>query len=276
MRKRELLSLPRRAVGIELTVRPSSSSLEPATLSKAAKKRARQAAKLAEEAVKTVAESDVVQSVTASVQANGSASKTNGESEKPLPKAVSTKPAPSKEYKAKLEAPAQSSLSTPIPSKEATSSKINGEKSDSPPSPLPSLSKLAESLPTPKSPPQSDFKPQLPQDLPEPSSTALSANRKRKTPQDFTPAGPRDVSTAQSPSKSSVKFEDGLAPGEGVEGEKTIPSVKSAVAAVPKKNQNMVERTVWTFIMMAGFVGKSLTTLSRCDGRRKRVDWKSR
>lgn len=108
--------------------------------------------------------------------------------------------------------------------------------------------------PISRSPPQSSFKPQLPSDLPEPSSTALSANRKRKTPQDFTPAGPRDAPTPSSPSKISVKFEDGVGPGEGAEGEKTIP-VKAPVKAV-KKNQNMVERTLWTFIMIGGFIGE--------------------
>ncbi|OXG50153.1 phosphatidate cytidylyltransferase [Cryptococcus neoformans] len=95
------------------------------------------------------------------------------------------------------------------------------------------------------SPPSSNFSPSLPATLPQPTGNALPANRKRKTPQDFTPAGPGNVMNSASPSKIAVKFEDGLAPGEGKEGEKTI---------APKKNRNMIERTIWTFIMIGGFI----------------------
>lgn len=102
----------------------------------------------------------------------------------------------------------------------------------------------------------SSFKPELP-DLPGPSANSLPANRKRKTPQDFTPFGPHGISTPSSPSKSSVKFEDGVAPGEGKEGEKVIPK------AAPK-NRNVVERTVWTFIMIGGFIGESLVLSMIC------------
>jgi phosphatidate cytidylyltransferase len=78
----------------------------------------------------------------------------------------------------------------------------------------------------------------------------LPANRKRKTPQDFTPSGPRESETPSSPGKLAVKFEDGLAPGEGKDGEKTI----IAKPAPPKKDRNVIERTVWTFIMIGGFI----------------------
>lgn len=90
-------------------------------------------------------------------------------------------------------------------------------------------------------PSESKFSPKLPESLPTPE--ALPSNRKRKTPGDFTPTGPRDTNTPAS--KIGVKFEDGVAPGEGKEGEKTMP----------KKNQNVVERTTWTFIMIFGFIG---------------------
>jgi phosphatidate cytidylyltransferase len=97
------------------------------------------------------------------------------------------------------------------------------------------------------SPPASSFSPSLPSSLPAPSAKQLPANRKRKQPQDFTPSGPGTPTTAPtSPGRTGVKFEDGLAPGEGPEGERTIPV---------KKNQNVIERTVWTFIMIFGFIG---------------------
>lgn len=70
--------------------------------------------------------------------------------------------------------------------------------------------------------PSSTFEPSLPESLPHPSANGLPANRKRKTPQDFTPSGPRESETPSSPGKLAVKFEDGLAPGEGKDGEKTI------------------------------------------------------
>lgn len=110
------------------------------------------------------------------------------------------------------------------------------------------------------SPPSSNsFKPKLPETLPHPASAQLPANRKRKTPQDFTPAGPGEIASAQSPNKNSVKFEDGVVPGEGKEGEKTIVVKEEAPVAealgAPKKHQNAIERTVWTFIMIFGFIG---------------------
>ena len=44
-----------------------------------------------------------------------------------------------------------------------------------------------------------------------------------------------------------MRFDDGVVPGEGKDGEKTI-KVKS--------NQNVIERTVWTFIMIGVFIGE--------------------
>ncbi|KAK4689821.1 phosphatidate cytidylyltransferase, partial [Tremellales sp. Uapishka_1] len=97
-------------------------------------------------------------------------------------------------------------------------------------------------------PPSSSFAPELPDSLPQPRSNSLPANRKRKTPQDFAPSGPSGGSSPSSPNKMGVKFEDGVAPGEGQEGELVIK----------KKDRNALERTVWTFIMIFGFIGSSI------------------
>lgn len=52
-----------------------------------------------------------------------------------------------------------------------------------------------------------------------------------------------------------VKFEDGLLPGQGKEGETVI---------ISKPNRNVVERTVMTFVMIAGFIRQcTLLLLSR-------------
>jgi phosphatidate cytidylyltransferase len=95
-------------------------------------------------------------------------------------------------------------------------------------------------------PASSSFSPSLPSSLPSASAKQLPANRKRKQPQDFTPSGPGTPSAVSASPKNGVKFSDGVAPGEGPEGEKIIPV---------KKNQNVIERTVWTFIMIFGFIG---------------------
>lgn len=95
----------------------------------------------------------------------------------------------------------------------------------------------------------STFAPTLPEALPTPSANVLPANRKRKTPQDFTPSGPGATVASSSPSKLVVKFEDGVAPGQGWEGERTMIQVK-------KKDRNAIERTVWTFIMIGGFISQ--------------------
>lgn len=114
--------------------------------------------------------------------------------------------------------------------------------------------------PASASPPSSKFQPDLPEELPHPKANALPANRKRKQPVDFTPSGPGvDGALSQSSSKMGVKFEDGLVPGQGKDGETTIP-VK------PKADRNMVERTTWTFIMIGGFIGE-LSVLACWGGR---------
>ncbi|ORX34526.1 cytidylyltransferase family-domain-containing protein [Kockovaella imperatae] len=89
-----------------------------------------------------------------------------------------------------------------------------------------------------RSPPASKFTPDLPDSLPHPSDP-LPVNRKRKTPTDF-------GETPGSPGRSAVKFEDGIGPGEGKDGETTIKK--------PKSNQNVIERTIWTFIMIGVFI----------------------
>lgn len=112
---------------------------------------------------------------------------------------------------------------------------------------LSSKSKQSSEKRSESPPSSSSFSPSLPSSLPAPSAKDLPSNRKRKQPQDFTPSGPGTPTGAPtSPVKNGVKFEDGVAPGEGREGERTIPV---------KKNQNMIERTVWTFIMIFGFIG---------------------
>ncbi|OCF42329.1 phosphatidate cytidylyltransferase [Kwoniella heveanensis CBS 569] len=103
-------------------------------------------------------------------------------------------------------------------------------------------------------PSSSSFSPALPESLPPRSSDVLPANRKRKTPQDFTPSGPGNTMSLSSPSKIGVKFEDGLAPGEGEEGEKIMPKKAADVLAPIKKDRNALERTIWTFIMIGGFI----------------------
>lgn len=101
-------------------------------------------------------------------------------------------------------------------------------------------------------PPSTRFAPDLPDDLPEPKGNALPANRKRKTPTDFAPTGSKSEKSrtdSLTPTKAGVKFEDGVAPGEGKEGEKII---------VPKANKNVIERTVMTFVMIGGFICESM------------------
>ena len=133
---------------------------------------------------------------------------------------------------------------------------------------LPSFSPTSPSKPSSLKQPQastsstsstafhSTFAPTLPETLPTPKANGLPANRKRKTPQDFTPSGPGEAPTYSSPSKMGVKFEDGIAPGEGVAGELTMTPRKQVIATEAKKDRNMIERTVWTFIMIGGFISK--------------------
>ncbi|GHJ84596.1 hypothetical protein NliqN6_0998 [Naganishia liquefaciens] len=63
-----------------------------------------------------------------------------------------------------------------------------------------------------------------------------------------------------------VKFQDGLSPGQGDDGETIIPGVDkhntsmrakdlaSQVTRKESKHRNLIERTTWTFIMIAGFI----------------------
>lgn len=125
-------------------------------------------------------------------------------------------------------------------------------------------------------PPSSSFHPSLPADIPKPPASGTSASMssqapaelgqgagsKRKSADDFTPTGSRSESFT-SPNKQAVKFEDGVSPGEGREGEKTMPRKKAeAVAAdAGKKKGDVFQRTVWTFIMVAGFISQLLPSL---------------
>jgi len=113
-----------------------------------------------------------------------------------------------------------------------------------------------------KAPPSvTPFNPSLPSSLPHPPTTAdsIPSNRKRK-PTDALPG---------SPNSKGVKFQDGLLPGEGKEGEKIIKGVDRHVRGssevqggkglvqqgeADKKSRNVVERTIWTFIMIGGFI----------------------
>jgi phosphatidate cytidylyltransferase len=105
------------------------------------------------------------------------------------------------------------------------------------------------------------FNPSLPSSLPHPPADTIPSNRKRK-PTDALPG---------SPNSKGVKFQDGLLPGEGKEGEKIIKGVdrhdrgslevkggKGIVqqGETDKKSRNVVERTIWTFIMIGGFIGE--------------------
>jgi phosphatidate cytidylyltransferase len=134
---------------------------------------------------------------------------------------------------------------------EAAADKLSSSVSSSEsPSPSPATKPVeikAKNKERSSSPPaSSSFSPSLPSSLPSASAKQLPANRKRKQPQDFTPSGPGTPSATPASPKNGVKFSDGVAPGEGPEGEKIIPV---------KKNQNVIERTVWTFIMIFGFIG---------------------
>jgi len=134
---------------------------------------------------------------------------------------------------------------------EAAADKLSSSVSSSEsPSPSPATKPVeikAKNKERSSSPPaSSSFSPSLPSSLPSASAKQLPANRKRKQPQDFTPSGPGTPSGTLASPKNGVKFSDGVAPGEGPEGEKIIPV---------KKNQNVIERTVWTFIMIFGFIG---------------------
>jgi hypothetical protein len=70
-------------------------------------------------------------------------------------------------------------------------------------------------------------------------------------------------------STKGVKFQDGLSPGQGDDGETIIPGVDrhntseleqrsvQQIVSPESKHRNLIERTTWTFIMIAGFIGSS-------------------
>lgn len=70
-------------------------------------------------------------------------------------------------------------------------------------------------------------------------------------------------------SAKGVKFQDGLSPGQGDDGETIIPGVDRhnaseldtrsdrQIVQLESKHRNLIERTTWTFIMIAGFIGSS-------------------
>jgi hypothetical protein len=133
--------------------------------------------------------------------------------------------------------------------------------------------------------PSTTFSPSLPSSLPVPSSPLAQAqkpeaspdvfneNHKRPAPTEFN----TDIKGPLSPPSKGVKFEDGLSPGQGKDGETVIPGVgrytKEELANVEqavknkagevvqavqgKAKSNAVERTVWTLIMIAFFLGES-------------------
>lgn len=81
---------------------------------------------------------------------------------------------------------------------------------------------------------------------------------KRSAPSDSENASP-------GPPNKGVKFQDGLSPGEGKEGETIIPGVDrhnakqhqvAKVKGEAAKRSNAFERAVWTFIMIGGFIGE--------------------
>lgn len=240
---------------IEVETKPVlSSSSTSAPLSKSAKKRAakKRNATPTNEAAVPAPKSAAADAI--AVNGNG----TKGKQVKPVEageKVVAAAKAAAGVVVENVKNIAEPTKPTPEDSKYATSEARNQQDLASTPAPL-----RRETSP----PSTILFKPDLPESLPQPTGNQLPSNRKRKTPQDFTPAGPGEVATAQSPNKNSVKFEDGIVPGEGKDGEKTISAkeelpVAQAIGA-PKKNQNAIERTVWTFIMIFGFIGESALT----------------
>jgi phosphatidate cytidylyltransferase len=128
--------------------------------------------------------------------------------------------------------------------------------------------------------PSTTFSPELPESLPVPSSPSarpqtpdnerFNSNHKRPAPSEFN----LDTKGVLTPPAKGVKFEDGLSPGQGKEGETVIPGIgrytaeelkmveqkvaeraKAVVQAVEaKKNSNVFERTIWTLIMIGGFI----------------------
>jgi len=133
--------------------------------------------------------------------------------------------------------------------------------------------------------PSTTFSPSLPSSLPVPSSPLAQAQKPEASPDVFNENHKRPAPTEfntdskwpLSPPSKGVKFEDGLSPGQGKDGETVIPGVgrytkeelanveqavknkagEVAQAVQGKAKSNAVERTVWTLIMIAFFLGKS-------------------
>ncbi|WWD07853.1 hypothetical protein V865_005960 [Kwoniella europaea PYCC6329] len=232
-------------------VTPSTTEAPAAPLSKSARKRlARLASKTAENAnaVVDAAKETVVNAAESipvpSTQQNGQAT-TSGSAPTSTEEEIVTPPSALKE-ESKTNGVQEPAPSASIPSEkkeeEASRPLLPNEKSTSS-----STSDKSSSVPS-----STNFHPTLPETLPGKTGDKLPSNRKRKQPQDFEPSGPGNTPTPSSPSKLGVKFEDGVAPGEGKDGEKTITLPPKHVV---KKDRNVIERTTWTFIMIGGFIG---------------------
>ncbi|EIW65473.1 hypothetical protein TREMEDRAFT_46158 [Tremella mesenterica DSM 1558] len=200
-------------------------------------------------------------------QPNGSTPVTNGTSSVRLPPAPSTpstvletgsaKPQPSTTLETSTSSqipgiPIHPEIGTPSGSDSRTATTIASEK-------LPSrrydknASNGEDLKPSTSGVPTSDFSPKLPASLPVPSGDPLPDNRKRKIPQDFVPVGPGDAKIPSSPSNNAVKFENGTVPGEEKQDQRTM-TLKPSVLAPKIKDRNAIERTIWTFIMIGGFI----------------------
>ncbi|WVQ97900.1 hypothetical protein IAU59_005017 [Kwoniella sp. CBS 9459] len=236
------------------------------TLSKSARKRlARQASKSAEnvnsvlesakETVTAVAAETLPAAIAPSVNgAEGQQAQQSPETEKKSETKVNGDHAPANSAASASEKKVEET-SKPAPSAPApVSEKVPTQAASASKEPVAKSSEAQTNAASKNNAPLSSFSPSLPESLPPRSSDVLPANRKRKTPQDFTPSGPGNTMSLSSPSKIGVKFEDGLAPGEGKEGEKTITPKKADPLAPIKKDRNVIERTTWTFIMIGGFI----------------------
>lgn len=85
---------------------------------------------------------------------------------------------------------------------------------------------------------------------------------------------PSDSDVSPGPPNKGVKFQDGLSPGEGKEGETIIPGVDRHATkqqdvkqkGEAAKRSNAFERAVWTFIMIGGFICER--AIGSCAGAR--------
>lgn len=160
-----------------------------------------------------------------------------------------------------------------------------------PATPTPQPKKGKKSKAASKDLPSTPFSPELPPTLPVPSSPpaqprtpekeVFNSNHKRPAPSDFS----LDAKGILTPPAKGVKFQDGLSPGQGRDGETVIPGVgrhaleklksvegkleekaKAVISAnAPKAKSNVFERTIWTFLMIFGFISKLLNGRFQCD-----------